>query len=136
MRGSCTIVPIRQSHGKLQAGASPLGMSTEPRLHLLVSRKSVGGRRTGCDSVAHVTTPADVVVAEHEDTRNDGPMTGGERDVLDHWLDLYRETVFHKIAGLTAEQLRAWAERHGFGPHPDPDKPHWMRRPTLKELPL
>lgn len=55
--------------------------------------------------MAHVTTPADVVVAEHEDTRNDGPMTGGERDVLDHWLDLYRETVFHKIAGLTAEQL-------------------------------
>lgn len=38
--------------------------------------------------------------------------------------------------GLTAEQLRAWAERHGFGPHPDPDKPHWMRRPALKELPL
>lgn len=55
--------------------------------------------------MAHVTTPADVVVAEHEDTRNDGPMTGGERDILDHWLDLYRETVFHKIAGLTAEQL-------------------------------
>lgn len=45
------------------------------------------------------------VVAEREDTRDDGPMTGGEREVLDHWLDLYRETVLLKIAGLDAEQL-------------------------------
>lgn len=45
------------------------------------------------------------VVAERDDTRTDGPMTGGERAVLDHWLDLYRETVLLKIAGLDAEQL-------------------------------
>ena len=45
------------------------------------------------------------VVAEHEDSRDDGPMTGGERAVLDHWLDLYRDTVLLKIAGLDADQL-------------------------------
>ena len=50
---------------------------------------------------------------------------------IDVWFDPDQDDP-----GLTAEQLRAWAERHGFGPHPDPDKPHWMRRPTLKELPL
>lgn len=49
------------------------------------------------------TTP--IVVAEREDKRTDGPMTGTERAVLDHWLDLYRETVLLKITGLTAEQL-------------------------------
>ncbi len=32
-------------------------------------------------------------------------MLGDERAVLDHWLDLYRDTVFLKIAGLDAEQL-------------------------------
>ncbi len=45
------------------------------------------------------------VVAQREDTRNDGPMTGGERAVLDHWLDLYRDTALLKIAGLDVEQL-------------------------------
>jgi len=45
------------------------------------------------------------VVAQREDTRTDGPMTGGERAVLDHWLDLYRDTALRKIAGLDAEQL-------------------------------
>jgi len=49
-----------------------------------------------------MTTP---VVAEREDSRTDGPMTGGERAVVDHWLDLYRDTVLLKIAGLNAEQL-------------------------------
>ncbi|MGI8702690.1 MAG: hypothetical protein ACR2JU_16080 [Nocardioidaceae bacterium] len=44
------------------------------------------------------TTP---VIAEREDSRTDGPMTGGERAVLDHWLDLYRGTVLLKIAGWT-----------------------------------
>lgn len=32
-------------------------------------------------------------------------MTGSERAVLDHWLDLYRDSVLLKIAGLDAEQL-------------------------------
>ena len=45
------------------------------------------------------------VVAEHEDARTDGPMTGDERVVLDHWLELYRDTVLLKIAGLDAHQL-------------------------------
>jgi uncharacterized damage-inducible protein DinB len=52
-------------------------------------------------------TSRDAVVAEREDTRDSGPMTGGEREVLDHWLDTYRETVLLKIAGLDAEQLAA-----------------------------
>ena len=45
------------------------------------------------------------VVDDHEDVRTDGPMTGGERAVLDHWLDLYRDTVLLKIAGLDVDQL-------------------------------
>lgn len=45
------------------------------------------------------------VVAAREDTRDDGPMTGDEREVLDHWLELYRETVRLKIAGLGPDQL-------------------------------
>lgn len=48
---------------------------------------------------------AEIIVPEHEDVRDNGPMTGGERAVLDHWLDLYRQTVLLKIAGLSAEQL-------------------------------
>ncbi|WP_375425162.1 DUF664 domain-containing protein [uncultured Friedmanniella sp.] len=51
--------------------------------------------------------PSSAVVAEREDTRTDGPMTGNERAVLDHWLELYRETVLLKIAGLDADQLAA-----------------------------
>lgn len=42
------------------------------------------------------------MVAEHEDRRTDGPMTGDERAVLEHWLDLYRDTVLLKVAGSTA----------------------------------
>ncbi|WP_082043578.1 GNAT family N-acetyltransferase [Mobilicoccus massiliensis] len=49
--------------------------------------------------------PGTPVVADAEDTRDDGPMTGGERETLLHWLDLYRETVLLKIGGLDAEQL-------------------------------
>ena len=45
------------------------------------------------------------VVTDVTDTRTDGPTTGGERDVLEHYLDLYRATVFLKIEGLDAEQL-------------------------------
>ena len=51
------------------------------------------------------STTAPVVVARREDTRTDGPMTGGERAVLDHWLDLYRDTALLKLVGLDAEQL-------------------------------
>lgn len=53
-----------------------------------------------------MTGPSEsAVVAEHEDARTDGPMTGDERSVLDHWLALYRESVLLKIAGLDADQL-------------------------------
>src|SRR3954469_15556630 len=48
---------------------------------------------------------SDPVVALREDTRTSGPMLGGERAVLDHWVDMYRETTLLKIAGLDAEQL-------------------------------
>src|SRR4029077_2867935 len=50
-------------------------------------------------------TGCDPIVPELEDNRGDGPMTGAERAVLDHWLDLYRDTVLLKIAGLDAEHL-------------------------------
>ncbi|MFX4273222.1 DinB family protein [Propionibacteriaceae bacterium Y1685] len=45
------------------------------------------------------------VIEAFPDTRDDGPMTGGERELLEHWLELYRVTVLHKIAGLEPEQL-------------------------------
>lgn len=45
------------------------------------------------------------VVPERDDTRTDGPMLGDERAVLDHWLDLYRDTLLLKIAGLGPGQL-------------------------------
>lgn len=45
------------------------------------------------------------VVPDVADARSDGPKTGDERAVVEHWLDLYRETVLLKIAGLDAEQL-------------------------------
>ena len=48
---------------------------------------------------------SDVVLPIPVDTRDDGPMLGSEREVLDHWLDLYRQTVLLKIGGLTAAQL-------------------------------
>ncbi|RBY77002.1 DinB family protein [Blastococcus sp. TF02-09] len=48
-----------------------------------------------------------VVVPEQPDTRARGPMTGAEREVLDHWVDFYRDTVLLKIAGLDAAQLAA-----------------------------
>lgn len=44
-------------------------------------------------------------VPEREDQRTDGPMLGRPREVLAHWLDLYRETVLLKVAGLDAGQL-------------------------------
>lgn len=54
-------------------------------------------------------TDSTVIVRDRPDTRSDGPMLGSEREVLEHWLDLYRETVFLKIAGLTGEQLAVLA---------------------------
>lgn len=47
------------------------------------------------------------VVPDREDTRPKPPLMGAEREVLDYWVDLYRETVFLKIAGLDAEALAA-----------------------------
>jgi hypothetical protein len=34
------------------------------------------------------------------------PMTGDERAMLEGWLDWHRQTLLHKAAGLTAEQLK------------------------------
>ncbi|HEX7738449.1 MAG TPA: DinB family protein [Marmoricola sp.] len=48
---------------------------------------------------------AEQTVPEREDTRDHGPVTGGIREILDHWLETYRETVLLKVAGLDAEQL-------------------------------
>lgn len=48
-----------------------------------------------------------IIVPDHDDTRSDGPMTGGEREILDHWVELYRASVLLKVAGLTGEQLCA-----------------------------
>lgn len=45
------------------------------------------------------------VVPERDDARSDPHKLGQERAVLDGWLDLYRDTVLLKIAGLDADQL-------------------------------
>lgn len=42
---------------------------------------------------------------EVEDTRADLPMTTDERETLESWVEMYRETVPLKVAGLTGEQL-------------------------------
>ncbi|GAA2216665.1 DinB family protein [Micromonospora olivasterospora] len=41
-----------------------------------------------------------------EITREDEPTVGDERTMLEGWLDYHRQTLLHKCAGLTAEQLR------------------------------
>jgi hypothetical protein len=38
--------------------------------------------------------------------------------------------------GLTVEQLRAWCERRGFVPHPDSNRPGWMRLGARWTMPL
>jgi Protein of unknown function (DUF664) len=39
-------------------------------------------------------------------TRAEEPVTGGERPMLEGWLDWHRQTLLMKAAGLTAEQLK------------------------------
>ncbi|MFI1989381.1 DinB family protein [Actinoplanes sp. NPDC020271] len=41
--------------------------------------------------------------------RTTEPLTGDERPMLQGWLDWHRQTLLHKCAGLTAEQLRTAA---------------------------
>ena len=41
-----------------------------------------------------------------EVTRTSEPSTGDERPMLEAWLDWHRQTLLHKCAGLTADQLR------------------------------
>ena len=41
-----------------------------------------------------------------EITRASAPVVGGERSMLDGWLDYQRQTLLVKCAGLTAEQLK------------------------------
>ena len=38
--------------------------------------------------------------------RRDPPHSGGERELLDAWLDFHRDTLLRKCDGLSAEQLR------------------------------
>ncbi len=49
--------------------------------------------------------PDTAVVPERADHRSDPPMLAGDRVGLDSWLELYRETVLLKVAGLDTEQL-------------------------------
>jgi hypothetical protein len=39
-------------------------------------------------------------------TRQDTPHIGGERQMLEAWLDFHRQTLVGKCSGLTADQLR------------------------------
>jgi hypothetical protein len=41
-----------------------------------------------------------------EVTRTEPPLVAGERESLEAWLDLHRDTLLHKCSGLTAEQLK------------------------------
>ncbi|SDD97713.1 DinB family protein [Auraticoccus monumenti] len=72
---------------------------------VLLSPRLLGVLRRRARDTPGATTASGPVVAGRQDTRDDGPMTGDERAVLDHWVELYRETVLLKIAGLDADQL-------------------------------
>lgn len=55
-----------------------------------------------------MTTSRDAVVPDTEPDPRPAltpAFLGTERDTLHGWLDVYRASVFVKIAGLTAEQL-------------------------------
>lgn len=68
--------------------------------------KKVASSPTTWDSAAMPdSTQTRQRLPDRDDNRTDGPMTGGERALLDHWLDLYRDTVLLKIGGLDARQL-------------------------------
>jgi uncharacterized damage-inducible protein DinB len=41
-----------------------------------------------------------------EVSRQQTPFVGGEREMLEAWLDYHRQTLLTKCAGLTADQLR------------------------------
>jgi uncharacterized damage-inducible protein DinB len=41
-----------------------------------------------------------------EVTRTEPPLVAGERESLEAWLDLHRDTLLLKCSGLTAEQLK------------------------------
>jgi uncharacterized damage-inducible protein DinB len=81
-----------------------------------------------------------VVVHERVDTRTDGPKTGAEREVLDHFLELYRETVLLKISDLDAEQLARRAlppsslSLMGVVRHLTEVEAYWLRAVLLDEL--
>ena len=50
------------------------------------------------------------------DTRIDPPRQTGERETLETFLDLYRETVLWKVKGLTEEDLRRVIVPSGWSP--------------------
>ncbi len=90
--------------------------------------------------MAHSSTRSPVpVIAVHEDARTDVPMMGDERAVLDQWLDLYRDTVLLKIAGLDAEQLTRLAvppsslSLLGVVRHLTEVEAYWLRSGLLDE---
>ena len=66
-------------------------------------------------------------------------MTGDERAVLDHWLDLYRDTELPKIAGLDADQLAPRAvppstiSLIGIVRHLTEVEAYWLRKVLLDE---
>lgn len=78
------------------------------------------------------------VVSGIADTRDGGPKLGGEREVIDAWLDEYRLNVLLKIDGLTAAQL---AERPlpstlsllGIVRHLTEVEAYWLREVLLGE---
>ena len=79
------------------------------------------------------------VVPERRDGRTEGPTTGGERAVLDHYLDRARETVLLKVAGLDAAQLASRPVRPsslsllGVVRHLTEVEAYWLRVVLLDE---
>ena len=94
-----------------RVGAAPAASPARARRDVRRQLRRTSRRGRPCPArglrrvVSSDPTASSAVVPEIEDLRTGGPMTGGERDVLDHWVDLYRDTVLIKIAGLDAEQL-------------------------------
>ncbi len=60
---------------------------------------------TSHDPVSSDPSLSSPVLTGIADTRDGGPKLGGERELLDSWLEEYRLTALLKIQGLTPAQL-------------------------------
>jgi uncharacterized damage-inducible protein DinB len=80
------------------------------RFHGIRSDLGYPRRPTGYPSAGLSVLTSTVTVMTTNDLfatdRQDPPLSGAERPLLDGWLDFHRDTLLRKCDGLSAEQLR------------------------------